>query len=198
MTEPEHRAEVVRGEFAVQAGAGDQEADRRVHLAGSGQGEGIGERALQRRLVAPGEDVTAHVQEVDGLRPEVTDQFFQLTRYAFGTLVRVEQCEGMREFRGEPRQCGTGWCDRTGLGRHCRDGRGDLLEAGEVAGSSWARYRVDEQAVPRVREDHRLVLVAVQGGVKHCGGDCVATSSCCDDQPRHAAQRTGSNLALTL
>ncbi|GAA3778840.1 hypothetical protein GCM10022206_17270 [Streptomyces chiangmaiensis] len=61
-------------------------------------------------------------------------------------------------------------------------------------GASGAWYRVDEEAVPRVREDHRLVVIAVQSGVKHRGGDCVTPSACCDDQARHVPKVTGSNI----
>src|SRR5690606_36782306 len=106
----------------------------------------------------------------------------------------VDQREGAWELCSEPGDGGACWRDRWGLGGRCLDRWGEVLEAGEVVRSSGARYRVDQEAVPRVGEDHRLVLVAVQGGVKHCGSDCVAPSSCCDDQPLHAVQPTGSGL----
>ncbi len=48
-----------------------QEPHRCVHLAACGQREGISERASERRLVAPREDGSAHVQEVDGLGLQV-------------------------------------------------------------------------------------------------------------------------------
>jgi hypothetical protein len=86
----EQVAEVVRGEFAVQAGACDKESDRCVDLAARCEGEGVGQGAFQGGFVASGQDVAAYVQEVDGRGGQVADQFFQLAGDAFRALVRVE------------------------------------------------------------------------------------------------------------
>lgn len=102
------------------------------------------------------------------------DELFELARDALGTVVRIDQHEGVRELCREPGECGACRCDRAGVRRHCPDCGGELFEAGEVVRSARARYRVDEEAVPRVRGDHRLLPVAVEGGVEHGGGDCVA------------------------
>lgn len=90
------------GEFAVQAGAGDQEAHRRVHLAACGQGQGVGQWALEGWFVASCEDVAAHVQEVDRRWFQVAYQVLELAYQTLGAVVRVDQGEGVREFRREP------------------------------------------------------------------------------------------------
>jgi hypothetical protein len=65
-------------ELSVQAGTGYQEPDWRVDLAARGQREGIGKRAAEGGFVALGEDVAAHLKEIDGLGGQVLDEFFEL------------------------------------------------------------------------------------------------------------------------
>ena len=87
-------------------------------MAACREREGIGEWALQRGLVAAGQDVAAHVQEVDRLGLQVANQLFQLACHALCTVVRVQQGEGVRELCGKPGERRSRRRDRASVRRH--------------------------------------------------------------------------------
>jgi hypothetical protein len=122
---------------------------------------------------------------------EVLGRGRDLARQANGAVGGVEQEQAGRELGREPGQRRAGRWDRLRCREDLEHVRREYAEAGEVGGRARSWERIDDQAVPGVGEDHRLVGEA-ERGAEGGGGDGVASSAGGDEQGGHGGDGTGA------